>query len=148
MVASVVGHYRFVEFWSQKPSFFSYKAWVFFPNPLSFVGLESICWEKIAIFCSKFVQYEYMTFFCTLRHFTFVLGLFFGPNAENWMNLEIPATTFNTGSLSFSLKNPWVFWAVEFFRAWVFSKMLKKQVKLRLTTTSRATTALSKTGLF
>ena len=44
------------------------------------------------------------------------------------MSFEIHVTTIATGSLSFGLKNRWVFWAVEFFRAWVFSKMLKKPV--------------------
>ena len=43
------------------------------------------------------------------------------------MSFEIHMTTIATGSLSFGLKNRWVFLAVEFFRAWVFSKTLKKK---------------------
>ena len=42
------------------------------------------------------------------------------------MSFEIHVTTIANSSLSFGLKNCWVFWAVEFFWAWVFSKMLKK----------------------
>ena len=47
-------------------------------------------------------------------------------SAENKMSFEIHVTTIATGLLSFGLKNRWVFWAVEFYRAWLFSKMLKK----------------------
>ena len=42
------------------------------------------------------------------------------------MSFETHVTTIAIGSLSFGLKNHWVFWAVEFFQAWVFSKTLKK----------------------
>jgi len=50
----------------------------------------------------------------------------YSKNAENKISFEVHVTTIATGWLSFGLKNRWVFWAVEFFRAWVFSKMLKK----------------------
>ena len=55
-----------------------------------------------------------------------VLLHIYSKKAENKMSFEIHMTTIATGSLSFGLKNPWVFWTGEFFRAWVFSKMLKK----------------------
>ena len=62
MVAGVVGHYRFVEFWSQKAWVFSQNAWVFSPEPLSFFQSTGILkiWSqifgKMAVFCRKFAQ--------------------------------------------------------------------------------------------
>ena len=48
------------------------------------------------------------------------------------MSFEIHLATITTGSLSFGLKNPWVFWKVEFFRAWVFPENVKKKPELNL----------------
>ena len=133
MVAGVVGHYRFVEFWSQKAWVFSQNAWVFSPEPLSFfqstgiLKIWSQIFEKMAVFCRKFAQkVPNIAFFRRASRKFARFGLI-SKNAENGMSFEIHLATITTGSLSFGLKNPWVFWTVEFFRAWVFSKMLKKR---------------------
>jgi len=127
MVAGVVGHYRFVEFWSQK-------AWVFSPEPLSFfqstriLKIWSQIFGKMAVFCRKFAQkVPNIAFFWRASRKFARFWLIYSKNAENGMSFEIHLATITTGSLSFGLKNPWVFWTVEFFRAWVFSKMLKKK---------------------
>ena len=135
MVAGVVGHYRFVEFWSQKAWVFSQNAWVFSPEPLSFFQSTGILkiWSqifgKMAVFCRKFAQkVPNIAFFWRASRKFARFWLIYSKNAENGMSFEIHLATITTGSLSFGLKNPWVFWSVEFFRAWVFSKMLKKTV--------------------
>ena len=62
IVASVVGHYRFIDFWSQKPWVFYQNASVSSPEPLSFFQNTGVLknWSKIfeetAVFCRKFVQ--------------------------------------------------------------------------------------------
>ena len=134
MVAGVVGHYRFVEFWSQKAWVFSQNAWVFSPEPLSFFQSTGILkiWSqifgKMAVFCRKFAQkVPNIAFFWRASRKFARFWLIYSKNAENGMSFEIHLATITTGSLSFGLKNPWVFWSVEFFRAWVFSKMLKKK---------------------
>ena len=42
------------------------------------------------------------------------------------MSFEIHLATITTGLLGLGLKNPWVFWTVEFLRACFFSRMLKQ----------------------
>ena len=134
MVAAVFGHYRFVEFWSQKAWVFSQNALSFFPRALEFfwntriLKIWSQIFEKMAVFCRKFAQkVPNIAFFRRAsRKFARFL-LIYSKNAENGMSFEIRLATITTGSLSFGLKIPWVIWTVEFFRAWVFSKMLKKK---------------------
>jgi len=134
MVAGVVGHYRFVEFWSQKAWVFSQNAWVFSPEPLSFFQSTGILkiWSqifgKMAVFCRKFAQkVPNIAFFRRASRKCARFWLIYSKNAENGMSFEIHLATIITGSLSFGLKNPWVFWSVEFFRAWVFFENVKKK---------------------
>ena len=135
MVAGVVGHYRFVEFWSQKAwvflkmlEFFPQSPWVFFQST-GILKIWSQIFEKMAVFCRKFAQkVPNRAFFRRSSRKFARFWLIYSKNAENGMSFEIHLATITTGSLSFGLKNRWVFWTVEFFRAWVFSKMLKKSL--------------------
>ena len=133
MVAGVVGHYRFVEFWSQKAWVFSQNAWVFSPEPLSFfqstgiLKIWSQIFEKMAVFCRKFAQkVPNIAFFRRASRKCARFWLIYSKNAENGMSFEIHLATITTGSLSFGLKNTRVFRKVEFFGLDFFSKMLKK----------------------
>ena len=115
-------------------SFFS-KCLSFSPEPLSFfqsTGISKIrsqIFGKMAVFCRKFAQkVPNIAFFRRASRKCARFWLIYSKNAENGMSFEIHLATITTGSLSFGLKNRWVFWTVEFFRAWVFSKMLKKSL--------------------
>ena len=59
MVASVVVHYQLVEFWSQKAWVFPHKGWGFLSKSLGFCKFGVKLWEKIAILCWNFVQYDF-----------------------------------------------------------------------------------------
>ena len=124
-----------LSFGAKKLEFFSQNAWVFSPEPLSFFQSTGILkiWSqifgKMAVFCRKFAQkVPNIAFFWRASRKFAQFWLIYSKNAENGMSFEIHLATITTGSLSFGLKNPWVFWKVEFFRAWVFSKMLKKSL--------------------
>ena len=111
MVAGVVGHYRIVEFWSQEPLSF------LFQNTRD-LKIWSKIFEKMAVFCRKFVQkLPNLAFFgralCKFVQF----GLIYSKNADNRKSFEFRLATITTGSLR---KSP------SFLASWVFSKMLKK----------------------
>ena len=133
MVAGVVGHYRFVKFWSQK-------AWGFFPKMLEFFPqspwvlsktLEfwiSQIFEKRLCFVRNLFKSTKYSLFCTLRANVPSFGSFTSKMQEI-MSLETHLATIITVSLSLGLINPWVIWTVDFFSGLSFSEKAKKEAR-------------------
>ena len=111
IVASVVGHYRFIDFWSQKAWVFYQNASVSSPEPLSFFQNTGVLknWSKIfeetAVFCRKFVQkaLNIAFFLCALCKYA-QFWLIYSKYAENKMSFEFHLATISTGSLSLARK--------------------------------------------
>ena len=101
----------------------------FFPKTLEDLKIEDLesLFGKMAVFCRKCVQkLPNIPFYWRPLRKSAQFGLIYSKNAKNKMSVEIHLATITISSLSFGLKNPRVFWTVDFFRACVFSNMLKK----------------------
>ena len=85
---------------------------------MSFEDLKSDIWKNGCVLqeiCSKSTKHS--IFWRASRKFA-RFWLIYSKNAENGMSFEIHLATITTGSLSFGLKNPWVF-----LDSWVFSAL-------------------------